>query len=144
LKPPGTTYTGRRLVGPNGEVHGVDVRVNGRTLDPRPSLKVRQHSPTGFEWGYAGSGPAQLTLALMLHATGDVDLSERCYQWVKWHTAATWSGDEWAVTAAALFDLVERWRAECAARDADELDAIAPFVPEPPTSNLVGVPKGGA
>ena len=31
-------------------------------LDPR--LDLRNHSPTGFEWGYGGSGPAQLALAL--------------------------------------------------------------------------------
>lgn len=31
-------------------------------------LDVRNHSPTGFEWGYEGSGPAQLALALLLDA----------------------------------------------------------------------------
>jgi hypothetical protein len=30
---------------------------------------LRNHSPTGFEWGYAGSGPAQLALALLVDAT---------------------------------------------------------------------------
>ena len=32
---------------------------------PRPlalRLNVRSHSPTGFAWGYSGSGPAQLAL----------------------------------------------------------------------------------
>ncbi|HXO25837.1 MAG TPA: DUF6166 domain-containing protein [Thermoanaerobaculia bacterium] len=33
-----------------------------RPLDPR--LDLRTHSPTGFEWGYGGSGPAQLALVL--------------------------------------------------------------------------------
>lgn len=32
------------------------------------SLKVFNHSPDGFEFGYAGSGPAQLALALLLAA----------------------------------------------------------------------------
>lgn len=31
-----------------------------------PSLKVYNHSPTGFAWGYSGSGPAQLALAILL------------------------------------------------------------------------------
>ena len=37
----------------------------GRTklLDSRYDL--RNHSPTGFAWGYAGSGPAQLALAIL-------------------------------------------------------------------------------
>jgi len=32
-------------------------------LDARRDLV--NHSPTGFEWGYAGSGPAQLALAIL-------------------------------------------------------------------------------
>lgn len=35
----------------------------------RPELPLRldlyDHSPTGFEWGYSGSGPAQLALAIL-------------------------------------------------------------------------------
>ncbi len=33
---------------------------------PSESQKVFNHSPDGFSWGYAGSGPAQLALALLL------------------------------------------------------------------------------
>ena len=40
-----------------------------RALDPR--FDLANHSPTGFEWGYAGSGPAQLALALLADALGD-------------------------------------------------------------------------
>ena len=29
------------------------------------------HSPAGFEWGYGGSGPADLALNILLAATGD-------------------------------------------------------------------------
>ncbi len=28
------------------------------------------HSPSGFEWGYGGSGPADLALNILLAATG--------------------------------------------------------------------------
>lgn len=44
------------------------VLVNRVPLTPERSLQVRNHSPTGFNWGYAGSGPAQLALALLLEA----------------------------------------------------------------------------
>lgn len=37
-----------------------------RSLDPR--LHVINHSPTGFAWGYWGSGPAQLAFALIADA----------------------------------------------------------------------------
>ena len=42
-------------------------------LDPAPSLKIHNHSPDGFSWGYEGSGPAQLALAayLVLHGKPD-------------------------------------------------------------------------
>lgn len=42
------------------------VWVNEKLLSPERSLKVFNHSPTGFSWGYGGSGPAQLALAILL------------------------------------------------------------------------------
>lgn len=42
------------------------VHVDGQLLDAAPSQRVQNHSPDGFNWGYAGSGPAQLALALLL------------------------------------------------------------------------------
>lgn len=45
-----------------------EVRVDGMVLDPRPSQKVWNHSPDGFAWGYNGSAPAQLALAILLAA----------------------------------------------------------------------------
>jgi hypothetical protein len=44
------------------------VEVDGKPLDPAASQKAWNHSPDGFAWGYGGSGPAQLALALLLHA----------------------------------------------------------------------------
>lgn len=50
-----------------GEPHfSGEVYVNGAPLDPEPSQRVWNHSPDGFAWGYGGSGPAQLALALLL------------------------------------------------------------------------------
>lgn len=55
------------------------VTVNGATLPPRHDL--RNHSPDGFEWGYSGSGPAQLALAIVAdhaaHAPDDLVLLRR-------------------------------------------------------------------
>lgn len=44
------------------------VFVDGDELTPTTSLKIRYHSPDGFAWGYAGSGPSQLALAILLYA----------------------------------------------------------------------------
>lgn len=65
------TYKGKRIdddytyVSVVTEQAGV---VQVQELPLEPSLKVCNHSPTGFEWGYSGSGPAQLALAILLDA----------------------------------------------------------------------------
>jgi hypothetical protein len=45
------------------EVRVIDPTGDSRRLDLR--LDLARHSPTGFEWGYSGSGPAQLALAIL-------------------------------------------------------------------------------
>jgi Family of unknown function (DUF6166) len=45
----------------------------GRPLPPRNDL--RDHSPTGFCWGYTGSGPSQLALALAADLLGNNQLA---------------------------------------------------------------------
>jgi hypothetical protein len=34
-------------------------------------LDIVKHSPTGFEWGYGGSGPSQLALAILADCVSD-------------------------------------------------------------------------
>lgn len=48
------------------------VFMDGEPLDLAASLKVWNHSPSGFAWGYAGSGPAQLALAILMRVTDNV------------------------------------------------------------------------
>lgn len=36
------------------------------SLTPEASLKVMNHSPTGFEFSYRGAGPSQLSLSILL------------------------------------------------------------------------------
>jgi len=49
-----------------GEWETEKVWLNGKRLYPGKSQKVWNHSPDGFSWGYEGSGPAQLALAVLL------------------------------------------------------------------------------
>jgi hypothetical protein len=56
-----------------------EVRIGGETLDPSLSQEYCNHSPDGFAWGYSGSGPAQLALALLLYFT-DPDFAVQNYQ----------------------------------------------------------------
>lgn len=52
-------------------------------LTPGWSQKVWNHSPTGFNYGYGGSGPAQLALAILLDHLGDEDKAVGLHQLFK-------------------------------------------------------------
>jgi len=56
------------------------VAVNNQKLSPVPSLALWNHSPTGFAWGYNGSGPAQLALAILFDYTGDSMFAKKYHQ----------------------------------------------------------------
>jgi hypothetical protein len=75
-------YTGKIVN--EGDIQDVDrivVNGKGKLLDLEASLKVVNHSPTGFCWGYNGSGPAQLALAILLdHFHGDRERALSLYQ----------------------------------------------------------------
>jgi len=88
-----TTYKGYRhsACGPQLVVK------NGDILSPTPSQRLYNHSPDGFQWGYPGSGPAQLALALLYDATGDPELSVRLHQAFKGDFVALWC-DTWEIT----------------------------------------------
>lgn len=75
-------------------------------------LHVRNHSPDGFEWGYGGSGPAQLALALVYHATGDRRLAERMHQSFKFRVVGRMAGDMWILTQAEVLEAVGELIAE--------------------------------
>jgi hypothetical protein len=49
-----------------GEYETGRIWIDGIELLPDESLKLRNHSPDGFSWGYLGSGCAQLALAILL------------------------------------------------------------------------------
>ena len=44
-------------------------------LSLEKSLQVVDHSPDGFQWGYTGSGPAQLAAAILNEVTDDPELA---------------------------------------------------------------------
>lgn len=68
--------------------------IDGQQVPLALSLAVVNHSPTGFSWGYGGSGPAQTALAILLHITGDAELSERLHQAFKNEHVATWPQED--------------------------------------------------
>jgi len=70
-----------------------------------PSQKPNDHSH-GFQWGYGGSGPAQLSLALLLDVTSNPDLALAYYQQFKRDIVASW-GDEWTIFSGEILEWVK-------------------------------------
>ena len=75
-----------------GNAETGEVWLNGKKLNPKPSQKYDNHSPDGFNWGYGGSGPAQLALAICIKLWGLPKKYERPswnYQDFKWRYITT-------------------------------------------------------
>lgn len=95
-------YAGRR------EGFVADVSVNGRPLNPR--LDLWNHSPTGFEWGYGGSGPAQLALALLADHLSNDDEAVSLHQDFKRAIIANLPHRGWTLTSQQIQETVETLR----------------------------------
>src|ERR1700750_2839999 len=61
-------------------------------------LDLENHSPTGAEWGYTGSGPAQLALALLADALGDGERAQHLYQDFKLKVVSRIPHEGWTLT----------------------------------------------
>ncbi|MGH7866172.1 MAG: DUF6166 domain-containing protein [Candidatus Dormibacteraceae bacterium] len=95
----------------------VDVTVDGRHLNPR--LDLWNHSPTGFEWGYNGSGPAQLAIALLADCLGDDEAALRWYQDYKGEIVVCLPHRGWALTEEEIQRAVASLRANRQEHDMD-------------------------
>ena len=84
-------YEGRR------EGYAAIVTVDGRRLNPR--FDLWNHSPTGFEWGYNGSGPAQLALAILADHCGNDEQAFNFHHRFKWAVIAELPGRHWILTS---------------------------------------------
>ena len=93
------TYEGRR------GYQTTLVTVNGQPLNPR--FDLWEHSPTGFEWGYGGSGPAQLALALLTDHLGDDERAVALHQDFKWALVARLSRPTWTLTSDQIEQAVQ-------------------------------------
>ena len=72
------------------------VQIFGKELLADKSQKVRNHSPDGFSWGYGGSGPAQLALAILLEYMSKEDACNYYYDF-KWRFVAQLPNSDFSV-----------------------------------------------
>lgn len=102
------SYIGTKTEGGAGPQTVIRHQSDGHDLplDPSRSQRVWNHSPDGFQWGYGGSGPSQLALAILLDVTSDEELSVRLHQDFKRDKIAT-LGDSFVLT----IDEIHAWLA---------------------------------
>jgi len=102
----------------SGERRGTEVTVVklgdkahplGKALDPR--LDLRSHSPDGFEWGYGGSGPAQLALALLADHTQDDEAALRCYRAFKDEVVSKLDEKKWELRPNQIDEFFDQLKA---------------------------------
>lgn len=85
---------------------GPIVTVDGDLLDPRHDLL--NHSPDGFDWGYCGSGPAQLALAILAdHLNNDIQ-AINLYERFKWAVIAGLPKVGWTLTGRDIDQAIRR------------------------------------
>ena len=97
------TYAGTKQ---NEGIGAQVVTVNGKRLW-NECQSICNHSPDGFNWGYAGSGPAQLALAILFDYFGDARKAEILHQAFKFAFVSRFK-DNWELTG----DEIEAWLAE--------------------------------
>ena len=74
----------------------VEVTVDGKPLEPHADL--RDFGAESYEWGYEGSGPSQLSLAILSDYGGD-ELALRNYRDFTHNIIAEIQDDEWTLTS---------------------------------------------
>lgn len=70
-----------------------------------------RHSPDGFQWGYRGSGPAELARAILVRVVPDDDRARHpaCYQTFKEDVLAKIQRDEFALDFKIIREWFETW-----------------------------------
>lgn len=97
------TYVGQRLG------YAAVVTVDGRRLNPRRDLW--NHSPDGYEWGYGGSGPAQLALAILADHCRNDGQALNLYQRFKWAVVAELPYRGWTLTTEGIEAVLQKLQA---------------------------------
>ena len=81
---------------------------DGRT---QPLPHVVRHSPTGFEYGYGGSGPADLALSILC-ACSDHAIASRLYQAFKFERIAPETAASWTMKVGQVREWLEHQETE--------------------------------
>lgn len=92
------SYVGRRNRNERCDVRVVD-DLGSR---PLPLVQNLRHHSTSFEWGYGGSGPSQLALALLYDYLQDSEKALNMYQTFKRMVVAQLPREGWELPASII------------------------------------------
>lgn len=95
-------YSGSRLA--SGTVVMVQTQQGRQRLQPR--LDLIRHHPAGFDWAHTGSGPAQLALALLAHASGSDEFALEHYEVFKHEIVARLPKNTWELTSQQVLQML--------------------------------------
>jgi Family of unknown function (DUF6166) len=92
----------------NGAV-AVFVSTPGQQMRPLPlRCDIVNHSPTGFGWEYAGSGPAQHALAILADYFGCAEAARALHQLFKFAAISGIHEKDWSMTASDIARILEK------------------------------------
>ncbi len=105
-------YSGNRH---NPHVNDVIKHESGKpdiSLPLQPSLDLFNHSPDGFEWGYGGSGPAQLALAILFDFTEDESFSIEFHQKFKHDFVMNFRHEYWTLDGEVIQIWIDKMKSQ--------------------------------
>lgn len=89
-------------------VYSWDASNPQRPVKLEPRLDLWNHSPTGFDWGYMGSGPAQLALALAADALADGARAVLVHQAMKRALSGMLGRECWSLTRDQVCTMINQ------------------------------------
>tara|TARA_Y100000590_G_scaffold468931_1_gene653904 strand:- start:13837 stop:14190 length:354 start_codon:yes stop_codon:yes gene_type:complete len=108
-----TKFNSVTYIGGNGHyVQVLSCDEFGNLTNDRLPLHLDQYnaSPTGFSWGYEGSGPAQLAFCILYDFTGNLELAKRYTQRFKrTYIANLESNQNWTLRGDVLEGVIQSW-----------------------------------
>ena len=104
-------FRGERIPHPDFRVQ-VFITKEGveKPLSPERSQRLMTLNTDGFDWGYTGSGPSQLALALLLEVTDDDEVALGYYHDFSRSVVSCFPLKGWTLTAEQIRQWIGQWK----------------------------------
>lgn len=112
LRRPGKSYVGRRSKNDRYVVKVVEATSQDSTTRALPLARNLVAHSHGFAWGYGGSGPAQLALAILADYLQDPEKAVRYHQKFKFMVIADLPEEGWELPESVVREAIVRIEGE--------------------------------